>query len=430
MANIKRANTSGITKSGVAIPDVPDAPTIGAATNVGTARAFNNGSATVAFTAADKGGTSTSFTATSTPGSFTASGAGSPLTVTGLQSAASYTFTVTGTNASATGAASAASSSITATTVPQAPTIGTFTDGGTGTTGTLSFTAGATGGSTITNYKYSTNGSTYTALSPAQTSSPLSLTGLTAGTYNFSVKAVNANGDSAASGNVSGTVITPYTPETFYYTSSGTFTPSFYPATYDVYVLGGGGGVGGNVTYDSPPQTRYSYGGFGGGGYFASGSGTINSGSVTVTVGAAVNSGTGGTSTFAAVSAAGGAGGSSAALVAAAGSGGAGGSGGGAGGMEGYHENIGLISRRNAGNGGSGGGSGNASGADFPEQGTTPGNGGAGSGVANSGGGGGGSSGTTAGITVGGANYGSGRGLGYGSGRLSTGGYVVIRRNA
>jgi hypothetical protein len=31
MANIKRANTSGITKSGVAIPDVPDAPVIGAA---------------------------------------------------------------------------------------------------------------------------------------------------------------------------------------------------------------------------------------------------------------------------------------------------------------------------------------------------------------------------------------------------------------
>ena len=57
MANIKRANTSGITKSGVAIPDVPDAPTIGAATNVGTSRAYNNGSATVAFTASATGGT-------------------------------------------------------------------------------------------------------------------------------------------------------------------------------------------------------------------------------------------------------------------------------------------------------------------------------------------------------------------------------------
>jgi hypothetical protein len=54
------------------IDDVPDAPTIGAATNVGTSRAYNNGSATVAYTAAPTGGTATTFTATSTPGSFTA----------------------------------------------------------------------------------------------------------------------------------------------------------------------------------------------------------------------------------------------------------------------------------------------------------------------------------------------------------------------
>ena len=239
MANIKRANTSGITKSGVAIPDVPDAPTIGAATNVGTARAFNNGSATVAFTANPRGGTSTSFTATSTPGSFTATGAGSPLTVTGLQSATSYTFAVTGTNASATGPASAASSSITATTVPAAPTIGTFTDGGTGTTGTLSFTAPATGGSTITNYSYSTDSSTYTTLSPAQTTSPLSLTGLTTGTYNFSVKAINSNGTSAASSTVSGTVSTPTSWETIgsALPSTGTVTFTNIPQTYKSLVL-------------------------------------------------------------------------------------------------------------------------------------------------------------------------------------------------
>ena len=127
MANIKRANTSGITKSGSAIADVPDAPVIGAATNVGTSRAYNNGSATVAFTASATGGTPASYTATSTPGSFTSSGAGSPLTVTGLQSATSYTFAVTATNTTATGNASSASSSITATTVPQAPTVGTPT---------------------------------------------------------------------------------------------------------------------------------------------------------------------------------------------------------------------------------------------------------------------------------------------------------------
>ena len=57
MANIKRANTSGITKSGSAISDVPDAPTIGTATG-------GDGQATVTFTAAVTGGTPTSYTAT------------------------------------------------------------------------------------------------------------------------------------------------------------------------------------------------------------------------------------------------------------------------------------------------------------------------------------------------------------------------------
>ena len=45
MASVKRANTSGITKSGTAIADVPDAPTIGVATGAGL-------SASVTFTAA------------------------------------------------------------------------------------------------------------------------------------------------------------------------------------------------------------------------------------------------------------------------------------------------------------------------------------------------------------------------------------------
>jgi hypothetical protein len=203
MANIKRANTSGITKSGVAIPDVPDAPAIGAATNVGTARAFNNGSATVAFTAAATGGTPSSYTATSTPGSFTSSGAGSPLTVTGLQSATSYTFAVTGTNTSATGAASAASSSITATTIPQAPTIGTASvatgQSYTGSANTsVTFTPGATGGATATYTITSSSGNTGTgSSSPISVSETVGNPTSTARTY--TVTATNANGTTAAS---------------------------------------------------------------------------------------------------------------------------------------------------------------------------------------------------------------------------------------
>jgi hypothetical protein len=66
---------------------------------------------------------------------------------------------------------------------------------------TLTFSAGADGGSAITNYQYalSTNGGTtygeYTALSPADASSPITVTGLALGTtYYVKLKAVNALG--------------------------------------------------------------------------------------------------------------------------------------------------------------------------------------------------------------------------------------------
>jgi hypothetical protein len=178
------------------IADVPDAPTIGAATNVGTSRAYNNGSATVAYTAAPTGGTATTFTATSSPGSFTGTGT-SPITVTGLQSATSYTFTVSAANANGT-LTSAATSSITATTVPQAPTIGTVSATNK-TTVSVPFTAGATGGSTITSYTVTSSPSI--SLSTSGTSSPLTVTGTfaTNQAYTFTMTATNANGTSTAS---------------------------------------------------------------------------------------------------------------------------------------------------------------------------------------------------------------------------------------
>jgi hypothetical protein len=64
------------------------------------------------------------------------------------------------------------------------------------------------GGSPITNYKYSTNaGTTWTAVSPAATTSPIVISGLVNGTsYNVQIRAVNAVGDGAA------TATTPATP--------------------------------------------------------------------------------------------------------------------------------------------------------------------------------------------------------------------------
>jgi hypothetical protein len=88
------------------VVDIPTAPTIGTAT-------AGNESATVAYTAATKGGPVTTFTALSNPGSFTGTGA-SPITVTGLTAGTAYTFTVRGTNATGSSEYSSASNSVTA----------------------------------------------------------------------------------------------------------------------------------------------------------------------------------------------------------------------------------------------------------------------------------------------------------------------------
>jgi uncharacterized protein (TIGR02145 family) len=90
------------------VASVPGAPTIGMAT-------FGYAKATIAFTAPVSNGGSaiTSYTVTSSPGGFIASGASSPLTVTGLTNGTAYTFTVTATNAIGNSVASTASVAVT-----------------------------------------------------------------------------------------------------------------------------------------------------------------------------------------------------------------------------------------------------------------------------------------------------------------------------
>ena len=89
-------------------PLLPGAPTIGTATG-------GNGEASVTFTAPANPGYPTTLTyeVTSSPGSITASGSASPITVTGLTNGTEYTFTVTATNDTGTGPASAASNAVT-----------------------------------------------------------------------------------------------------------------------------------------------------------------------------------------------------------------------------------------------------------------------------------------------------------------------------
>lgn len=87
---------------------VPDAPTIGTATP-------GNAQCSVAFTppGSDGGATITGYTATSSPGGFTGTGAGSPVTVSGLSNGVGYTFTVVATNSQGDSSASSASNTCT-----------------------------------------------------------------------------------------------------------------------------------------------------------------------------------------------------------------------------------------------------------------------------------------------------------------------------
>jgi hypothetical protein len=86
---------------------VPDAPSIGTAT-------AGNTTASVPFTPNGNGGSPIlDFTATSTPGSITGTGASSPVTVNGLTNGQSYTFTVHARNAIGNSAESGSSNSVT-----------------------------------------------------------------------------------------------------------------------------------------------------------------------------------------------------------------------------------------------------------------------------------------------------------------------------
>ena len=93
---------------------VPGAPTIGTATG-------GNALAVVAFTApgSDGGSPIIDYRVTSSSGGLTATGVGSPITITGLTNGQAYTFTVQSRNAIGFSAPSAASNSVT----PQAPVV-------------------------------------------------------------------------------------------------------------------------------------------------------------------------------------------------------------------------------------------------------------------------------------------------------------------
>jgi hypothetical protein len=133
----------------------------------------------------------------------------SPITITGLSSNTSYTIKLKAVN---TIGASIASSSLSVTTasVPGAPTI-VFSSSG-NTLVYVYFTLG-TNSSSVTNYTYSTDGgSNFTPFSPAISTSPVTITGLTNGTpYDIVLKAISGDLTSDASNTFSVSSVDPST---------------------------------------------------------------------------------------------------------------------------------------------------------------------------------------------------------------------------
>jgi hypothetical protein len=218
------------------------------AVDVGTARPYNNGAATVTFTPSAAGDPAVSYTVTSTPGSYSATGTSSPIVVTGLQSNTSYTFKVFASNAAGNSAESPASSSITATTVPEAPTLTSVTFGFERLV--ASFTTNATGGKAISSFTTTPSGANGTV-----GSSPVTLSSLTGGTsYAVTTTATNANGTSLPSNSISevpfsatgGTVTTYSNFRVHTFNSTENFvTTRQNTINYLVIAGGGGGGYGG-----------------------------------------------------------------------------------------------------------------------------------------------------------------------------------------
>ena len=154
---------------------------------------------------------------------------------------------------------------------PTTPTIGTATDGGTGTTVSVAFTPSTyIGKGTITYTATSSPGS----LTGTGASSPITVSGLTTGTaYTFTVKG-NTNYGVASDNSAASNSVTPASPSSFESIatatgtgSSGVITFSSIPSTYkhlQIRTLSratgtGTGGADIKITFNSDTSSNYRY---------------------------------------------------------------------------------------------------------------------------------------------------------------------------
>jgi hypothetical protein len=214
------ANAALKTVTLLGAPAAPAKPTVVAGTD----------KVTVTMAAATTGDTPASYTVTAyksdstAAGTCTVTGVSGSCDVTGLAPGTAYTVKATATNAAGTSVASDETATVTQAMAPSQPGIGAVSSIAP-TTATVTFTAPFDGGSPITTYTATSSpaGGTGTA-SQAGT---MNVTGLTAGTYTFTVTATNAKGTSIASP-VSASLTTygvgstgPGGGKVFYFSSTG-----------------------------------------------------------------------------------------------------------------------------------------------------------------------------------------------------------------
>ena len=150
---------------------------------------------------ASNGADISSYTVTSTPGSFTCTSSSTSCVVSGLTNGVAYTFKVTATNSMGSSSASTSSASLTPVAVPSAPSAPTVTVTS-GTTASVLFASPSSNGAAITSYsvRRSTDPTfASSVVSVSGSASPLSLSGLTPGTYYVQVAATNSVGMGAYS---------------------------------------------------------------------------------------------------------------------------------------------------------------------------------------------------------------------------------------
>ena len=191
------AGTVSIASNSVTVQTLPVAPT-------GVSAIASNAAASVSWegpVSTTYSGAISVYTVTATDltdalsGGRSASGASSPITVSGLTNGHSYTFTVSATGVAGAGPASSASSPVTLCTVPSAPTslVAAVQDGSV----TLTFVAGATGGAAISKYQYRIGNGQWV---DSGSGSPITVGGLANyTTYSIRLRAVNVVGAGAAS---------------------------------------------------------------------------------------------------------------------------------------------------------------------------------------------------------------------------------------